>query len=80
MPGTEMKVTPEMGAPIMAMATINQGAWCPPVRAVLVSLLREASHEMMKRMMKYPTRVARTMVAFCRSFMLLLCRCRLFFI
>ena len=24
--GTEMKVTPEMGAPSMAMATINQGA------------------------------------------------------
>ena len=41
-----MKVTPEMGAPIMAMATMNHGAWRPPVSAVLVSLPREASHEM----------------------------------
>ena len=47
-----MNVTPEMGAPIMAIATMNQGAWRPPVRAVLVSALREASHEMMKSKMK----------------------------
>ena len=52
MPGTEMKVTPEIGAPSMAMATMNHGAWRPPLRAVAVSLLREAAHEMINRRMK----------------------------
>ena len=42
MPGTEMKVTPEMVAPIMAKATTPQGAWRLPVKNVALSDPREA--------------------------------------
>ena len=45
MPGTDTKVTPEMGAPIMAMATMNHGASRPPVRAAWSSLRRDAAQE-----------------------------------
>ena len=52
MPGTEMKVTPEMGAPSMAMATINQGAWRLPLKKLALSLPREAIHDTKNRRIK----------------------------
>ena len=45
MPGTEMNVTPEIAAPIMAKATSGQGAWRLPVKNVELSLPREAKYD-----------------------------------
>ena len=46
MPGTEMKVTPEITAPTMAKATIGQGVRRPEVKNVALSARREASRDM----------------------------------
>ena len=47
MPGTEMKVTPEMDVPTMAMATTGHGDCLPPRKK---SALREPLRELMKLM------------------------------
>ncbi len=45
MPGTLMKVTPEMAAPIMANATNAHGACRLPVKNVELSLPRPAKYD-----------------------------------
>ena len=45
MPGTDMNVTPEMAAPIIAKATTGQGARRLPVKNVVLSLPREAIYD-----------------------------------
>ena len=52
MPGTEMKVTPEMGAPIMAMATIIHGARRLPLKNVESVAAREEIADTMTSMAK----------------------------
>ena len=62
MPGTEMKVTPEMVAPIMAKATRPQGAWRLPLKNVELSLPRDANQLMPISTAKYATIVIITIV------------------
>ena len=45
MPGTDMNVTPEIAAPIMANATIGHGVWRLPVKKVLLSEPRDAKYD-----------------------------------
>ena len=45
MPGTEMNVTPDMAAPIMAKATTGHGALRLPVKKVVLSEPREAKYD-----------------------------------
>ena len=47
-PGTEMNVTPEMLAPIIAIATIYHGDLRLPVKNPALSALRPVIHEMIK--------------------------------
>ncbi len=63
MPGTEMNVTPEMAAPIMAKATRGQGVWRLPVKNVELSLPREAKWEISISSTKYPAMVPMTISA-----------------
>ena len=60
MPGTEMKVTPEMAAPIMAKATMPQWACRLPVKKVELSLPREANQLIPNSSAKYATIVIMT--------------------
>ena len=52
MPGTEMNVTPEMVAPIMAKATTGHGALRLPLKKVELSEPREAKYETARRRAK----------------------------
>ena len=45
MPGTDMNVTPDIMAPIMANDTIAHGARRLPVKNVALSLPRDAIHD-----------------------------------
>ena len=60
MPGTEMKVTPEMAAPIMAKATSGHGARRLPVKNVELSLPRDAKYETAISTAKYAAIVMMT--------------------
>ena len=53
MPGTDMKVTPEIGAPIMAMATTGHNARRSPVKNVELELPRAATRPIASNTMKY---------------------------
>ena len=59
-PGTDMNVTPEIAAPIMAKATTGHGAWRLPVKNVLLSEPREAKYDTAISRAKYPTIVIMT--------------------
>jgi len=53
MPGTDIKVTPDMAAPIMAKATSGHGALRLPVKNVELSLPREAKYDTKNSNAKY---------------------------
>ena len=59
-PGTEIKVTPEMLAPIMPKATIHQGDWRPARKKALLPWAPcvELWREITKSMKKYANNVA----------------------
>lgn len=57
-PGTEMKETPDMLAPIMPKPTIHQGEACRPRKNASLSGRRAVRCEMASRMRKYATKVA----------------------
>lgn len=62
MPGTLMKVTPLMAAPIIAKATKPHGAWRLPLKNVELLLPREANQLMTINRAKYAAMVIMTMV------------------
>ena len=59
-PGTEMKVTPDMLAPIMPNATIHHGDWRPARKKALLPLApcAELRCEMRRSIKKYANKVA----------------------
>ena len=62
MPGTLIKVTPLMAAPIIAKATRPHGAWRLPLKNVELLLPREANQLMTISSAKYAAMVMITMV------------------
>lgn len=62
MPGTDMNVTPDMAAPIVANATRGHGAFRLPVKNVELSLPRPARHDTNISSAKYAAIVSITIM------------------
>jgi hypothetical protein len=61
-PGTDIKVTPEMVAPIIPKATRYQGDFRFPVKKVSLSLLREENQDIRNKAVKKPRITNKTSV------------------